>query len=527
MRRSLATLALAAALALLAHGAAAAYEGDTVDIMMASLLNSDLIGAATITSSTANGVHWPLTNSVGLGGLAKDKFISTDSCVNMNSMVEVLVAVAAITLQNDVKFAGASLDQALSTTHTPRGLSFGTITYTMLLTHTSTITDVDFSASEATAPTVVGTLAAFVEGYFVTSGALNAGVFDATIERAGSAAAYQHARANTALLAYILEKALVGKGLTLKQYISQEILVKFGMHSTFFLEPNGAPPGVMPHPAFTGTYSSPASATAASYADFFSGCIVDRTTASVTTHPAFAADFMAITTAADIERLAHNLFLTTAFDAVAQTMKGGPVLLATETNGIVGRGRGLMFFNGDTLCAGAIRNSVINQCPVSNLTTVVGYASARGSTRVGFFCTDSTASGKGLGVVCVTVVNVHSGTSGTAYDNMFALAAVSFQEAFGTVVVQASPTTAPRREGMEAEWFGVYVFLGFFLTVCFIVFGTMVIQYLLIPPSLSVVTNTQTAGGDQYGKPNPNAVTGPGVSPPRGGAFGDASPHPD
>lgn len=506
--------------------APAVISGEATRLMVTTVKATDgsLSGGSLLTQSGSSGIVWQQSMSFGFGGKDRTVAMGTDSCIGMNTMSELLIAYAAVKLQADTKFVD-SLDATVQGDFAPGGLTMANpgnnlpISYKMLMTHTSTISDSLFLARQANTPSTVGSLTNWVEQYFVSPGPrLNRAAFNTNLQP-GSASSFVQARANTALLAYALERALRGQPRYngLKDYIAQEILTPFGMGSTFFLEVDGSAPGLTPPPSFTGErFTSLTTASAAVYAPYFQGCIVDQFQSTVPIHPAWPADFMGYTTSSDMARFAFRLFVDQTSAAVSNLAlvmrERRSVLSGTPRHGQTGQGLGLMFFNGDVLCGSGLATKVIAQCPLTNASVIYGYASNRGGSSVGFFCTESTTV---IGdVVCVSVANVHSGATPATFDALFALASAAFQEQFGVLSVSTPAPTLPFRNEDETQVYGVLVFVGTYVTLLFIFFGTMLLQYLLLPAAIPPATSTGAIDLDKDGKPvdvekQPNYDDGP------------------
>lgn len=470
--------------------------GVTVELMINTIrrLDPTLIGAGVLVDSAAGGPITSLDRAKGMAGAQRDRLFTPDSCVSMNTMGELLVAYAGAQLLADTRFA-ASLDDVIDTTLSPAGLTLQAngqrLTYKMLLTHTSTITDALFGSFSTTAPNAVGTLTNFVESYFVTTGGqLNTAVFAGGTAAPGTANAYSPARANIALMAYILERVIVTRSVeqgTLQRYIFEKVLKPFKMSSTFFLKSDGRYPVVTAVPVFSTTYD-PDFTLSSNYNSYFTQCAADELAAR-TLHPAWPADFMGITTLRDMAKLARALVIESSTIGVLMQER---LLLtsapqATLRQAQVAQGLGLQYFNGDRICQLTTATSVVSSCPVTNLSSIVGYVAARGASLVGFLCHNP---GPATGFVCVSAAFVHGSSNAGSFDTVLQATGAAFQEVFGTTTVVTTPPQLPLRSGYDEEVFGVSVFFGVYLTLLAIFFGTMMIQWLCLPPSLSRVTNT-------------------------------------
>ena len=494
-------------------------QGDTPALMFSRLqaVDGSLTAAATMTLTKTGSVMWPLSQVYGQAGPSRNKKMSFDSCFAMHSMSEILVSYAAVKLLQDTNFA-TSLDDAIATAFSPSGLTMQNpnnqkaISYKMLMTHTSTIRDVNFGAATLATPNTVGTLAAFIDNYFVTTGGqLVSSVFVANKEP-GTASAYNFAKVNIALLAYILERIIANNNLgyaSLKHYIAQEVLTPFGMSSTFFLQPDGSAPGIVAAPDFSGSFTAAATGSSSAYASYFQGCIVDQTTVStVLIHPAYPADFMAYTTVSDLMALMNALFMDTRFQSISLLMKERLTVDASVAQQAQsGQGLSLVYYNGATVCDSGLNTLTIRSCSLSNVSTVVGYAVSRGTTTLGFFCSETSAFGQ----FCTASVFIYSSSATRSYDAPMAMAAAAFQEMTGTVTLTTpAPLPALRTEG-EERWFGVYVFIAVYLSIMIVIFGTSLLQYFFQPAALATNANTASATYAMGDIPGPSPRRGPTI----------------
>lgn len=525
MRTMRIVLAAAAAVVLLTTALSAPISaqllGSSVQLMQNFIGTGSVLGTVVQTWTRKNGLVSALSRAQGIAGEKRNQPVNIDSCVRMGRMSEVLVAYAAEKLRQSTGFA-KSLDEQIFVDYMPNKVAAvkpGTttpLTYKMLMTHTSTISDANFAAAEVTAPTGVPTLDFFVKSYFVSGSALNGGVF--VTGTPGTASAFLPARANTALLAFVLEQVLVAKSqpyANLKDYISREVLLPFGMASTFWLDTNGNAPGVTPTQVFSPPYGGASTTSTTLYAEYFTGCLHDKTTGSFTLHPAWPADHMGFTTVGDVSRLAYNLLISTANNAVALPLREKLVLEASATsNGQVAQALGLQFFDGDALCTAAKKDNVVADCPLSNASTVLGFAATAGPTSIAFFCTPATGTGitassvattdattttttsSSAHEICVSTAVLNGATTTSVVPNM-QLAGVAFQEAIGTVTLPSVTTPAPSgvmRSTSEENIYGISVLFGSFLTFVGVVILTFAVQKLLLPVAMAGITDTAATG---------------------------------
>lgn len=473
-------------------------QGEATQLLLNALFASDssLTGVGTMVVTENDGIEWPSSKVVGKGSLTTGitKVLSHDSCFSANTLMEMLVAAAATKLQQDTAFTN-SLDDIIPTTFTPSGVTLQNpttgrgITYRMLMQHTSTITDTGFATSAAKLPATVGTLESFVESYFVTpAGALITTVF--TTKEPGTPDSHVFARSNTALLAYVLGKVITARSLAfsgVQDYLYQTFLQPFGMSDTFFLTVDGSVPGTTYVPSFSGTYSVPSPSAAASYGATRGACIVDQMTGDIYIHPAYVSDYMPQTTVADLSKLVYFLFVKPTYASVTIAMKQLLLISAGTASAVgqSGRGLGIMYYSGTSVCAAGTASSVISSCPLGNSSVIYGNSYSRGRTTEGVICVDGTSSG----VLCVVSVKIHSTSATRTSTDILAITATAAQDIVGTVVAD---TTSFPSTSTEDPWFGVYVFIGVFGTVLLAYLVTQLFLFLFLQVSLASSTN---AGG--------------------------------
>lgn len=510
---------------LMCFSAVMAARGDVELLLYNTLRANDatIVAAGMSTINAEGSVLWEYTKARGLGNRALSTAMELDRCFHMNSLAELLVVMAALTMQADSPYA-STLDDTISTKYTPSNLTFTNplngfnVTYRELMQHTSSILDTNFMSFTTTSSTV-GSLASFVSAYFVvdSSGvpALNRNVF--STNQPGLAASYAFARANTALLSFVLENVIGDKGLPfsgLDDYIAQTFLQPFGMSSTFFLR-SAMFPGVTTIPSFSGVFPGGNFSNASFAARYFSGCVIDQMTASTTLHPAIYADFMGFTTMADLTRLIRGMFYpslpTTAssltLSNAVSLMMDSSISVTSSNARMAGQqrqGLGLMYFNGDTMCAAAKGTKVVDSCTVSNVSTVFGYVANRDFIETGFFCVDSDPSSTKQ-LTCVVATLLHTGSSVRSPTNLMAVAASTLQDLYGTFTVSAAPLTTATPAAVESEWFGVYCFLGVYLSIMGVYFSAQLIQWLFQPAALAQAADSGGAASLAYGaKVSPN-----------------------
>lgn len=490
----------------------ATRKGELTTLVYQSLADADasLIGGATIAIGK-DGPYWPSSQAFGRGVRAGQR-MDLSACTNMNTMFELLTSASLVKLFQDTQFT-PSLDDPIAASLSPFGIPIVNpttgvaVTYRHLMQHTSTITDSGFSAYTRTTPATVGSLASFVEAYLTTGsgGTLQPSAFSS--REPGSPSAYSFARANIALVAYIINRVISTQGLSylgVADYAFQNFVAPMGLSSTFFLQTDGSAAKVVAPPAYSGAFTGVDPTNAANYAAFYQNCIVDQdmTTSGVLIHPAFVSDYMPYTTAEDIARLVFNLFLSgkQRWTTVSNELRS--VFVLSQNSGRVpfqtATGLGLMFFDGQAMCDTALAAGVLSSCPLVNITRPYGYLTSRDKVQTGFVCGDDTS----IGPLCVVNTFVFSGASSSRDATAFvSLTAATFQDLAGDPFAASGVVVAPPEKD---EWFGVYVFLG--------VYGTLVVVYIITKiviywgMQISIAANTNTGGAAQLATPKKQSV---------------------
>lgn len=427
----------------------------------------------------------------------------TDSSVRMESAAELLITAAALKLVADSNLV--AIDQTIPSQLLPRAAqfvnpSFGTtaLTLKMLMQHTSTFSDAKFATWQKTSPDPVVDLRTFVEGYFLTTVnnqfTVASDVWHTTSIQPGTAAAYQYAKVNIAMLAYIVDQAIVanptlvsGTSKTVLGYIQEKIIAEFGMSNTFIRNVDGSFP----------TSSNPSGGviyTNAVVQDLTVGSVAVTTTA---THPAYFSAFMTYSSAADMAKLVRALFLETGTNwaTVGTTMKANTISLASVTNKVraqVGQGLGIFTFDGAQICADGVATGVITKCPLTTTSTVWGTVAVGEFSQVGVFCADTGS------VTCVTTTHSFLASSGTqkSYENAMAMAGTSVQLAVGDATTITTTTSA---NDSNSNLYGLWVFFGVLGVLLFVMAAAYFTEFVIQPAPIT------------SGVPVPAAMTmGPG-----------------
>lgn len=494
---------------------ATALRGDVNTLMYNTLKSSDatLVAASTSSISAMTSVMWQNTKSLGFGTKTQTVSNDIDRCLHMNTMSELLVVMAALQLQTESTFPAS--DKPLDTRWTPMNLTFRNpknsinITYKHLMQHTSSIVDTSFDSFVST--TSVGSQASFVKAYFTTTSistgavSLNGAVF--STNEPGLPTSYAFARANIALLSFIIESFIASDTLLSAQYpgglfdyITVKFLTPFGMSSTFFLGQDGSAPLLTTIPSFTGTFSGLNFSSNASTTTYFAGCVFDMMGPTRLLHPAKFADYMGYTTLGDITRLIRGMFFSTTYSTIVSLMKDIlSISSATaRTTGHIGQGLGLMYFSPATICSSGSLTNVISGCPLWNVTTVLGYVSNRDYVEQGFFCATPPGSAATAGLICTATQVLHTTASTRSALNVMAMSSATFQDLAGNVTVPQAPVPAAVPLQVQSQWFGVYCFIGVYLSLMGVHFGAQLLQWLFQPAALATAAESSGAASLAY-----------------------------
>jgi len=451
--------------------------------------DTTIFGAAVATQTTARQIP-ELTGAFGVRATESSSPYTIDSNVRINTMGELLVVAAALKLI-DSSALPISLDSPIPTQYLPRGVTFANpnspsnpLTMQMLMMHTSTISDARFNTFTTNAPTATLDLRSFVESYFLTSSGgtfrLADGVFT-TGATPGALASYSYARANTALLHYIVEQAIIAvPGLvsstekTALAYIHEQILAPLGMSNTFVRHRTGTFPKVtLPGGASTTLYS---------------GSVVEDVTSTggvattTTLHPAVFSDYMTYSTVSDLNKLARHLFVATngLLNSVGTRMKGAMQTISTSTppvTGFRGQGLGLMFFDGAAICAAAQATQIATRCPLTTDSRVWGFQGNGEYSQVGLYCAEIAAGT----TTCAVTAHSFRATGTTALksnDLSYAMAGTAMQFAAGDTSTLSQTTTVTNGRN---SLYGVWVFLGVLGVVAFVIVASYFTEYIIQP----------------------------------------------
>ena len=291
-----------------------------------------------------------------------------------------------------------------------------------------------------------------------------------------------------ALLAYIIQQIIAerptlisGEQKTVGAYIQELILAPLGMHSTYFLLPDGAVPAVQ-----TGIVSLSSNRVKEASA---SGAVSEQ----FPIHACYIADWMLMTSAGDISRLMKDLFVDTAgtFYAVGTSLLAGALAIKNSARpDIIKQAFGVQFFSADQVCSDYKASSASTLCPLSSKRDVWGVISAGTYSVVGGVCSKSPiVTGTTQTVSCVGSVHAHYASSAAKPASLaYVAATASLQQLYGDPSVLEGTTVTVDSQTKEGI-FGFYVFLALVAVIFAVFLAGYLSEYFLHPaPVTGVLT---------------------------------------
>lgn len=488
------------AFVVLLAGAALAQDVSTLESVFTYQASRDTsLNAATVLVQDTAGTKNKYSGAFGYSRRSQVKPMWLDSMVRVNNLGELLVTAAALKLVETSVLP--SLDSSIPAAFLPRQVPLVNpsatstpITLRHLMTHTSTLSDASFATSRRTSPTAVSDLSSFIIGYFITSSGgtnvLSSSIF--TTGTPGAAASYNYAKINTALLTFIIERAVIqnpslvtGGIYTALAYVRETIIAPLGLSNTITLTLVGGVPTVS-YPAGGQAWTN------AIVEDRMPGNIVVNTKPL---HPAYFSDYMTFMSTSDMARLARSLWLDTSTTSANLATVG--TTMRSVNNGVTvsnvagqnGQGLGIYYFNGATMCASALATNAVARCPLTAAHSVWGLVATGLMSQVAVYCTDAVSS---QNPTCVVTTHSFDDSSPNlkSADLSQAMAAAAFQLAIGdtSTVTQTTVTTSSR-----SSLYGVWVFLGVLGVLVFVLVASYFTEYIIQPaPVISGVPVPQS-----------------------------------
>ena len=462
--------------------------------------DATVMGLSFVTQNN-DGVSDRATASIGVSDVLTNQKLWQDNAFRMNTGSDTLFYALALRLVSLNLLP--PLTAAIPSQYFPRGVtdfynpSYPSvpITLEMLLRHTSTLTDTGFDAYRQTTPNgVVTDFTVFCESFF-TIPTTNNGVTTYSAAQAiwaasgsqsqpGATNSYRYARANTALLAFIINAAILGNPSivtgsvkTVAGYLQEQILAPLGMASTFRRNVDGAYPRT----------------TLPSNMDLYSGLPVTDITANgnaradVFIHPAYPSDYMFYTSTENVGRLVRALFIGGAagagglsLSAIGEQMKASPLLLSTAAVGRqqaqTGQAYGLMYFSGSTLCAATRLYAPAAECILTDRTVIFGSYSVGRTNMWGYFCLVNN------GVTSCSTAMLHY-FDATAKDPtmLFGVAGIMMSDALGAYDGDGSSQSGGSGKEFDEGLNGLWVALGTCLVIVFVIAAAYFTEYLVQP----------------------------------------------
>lgn len=433
--------------AILTYAAYATTISGSLSVLNQLISKNNRIYVATIATHDAEGIRSDGTGAVGTDVTKAPMF--ADSAMRGNFQFDHLLL--SIVVQSFITrqiLSGA--DSSISSSLLPRGVTLVNPAYTstpltlrQLLTHTSTLltsSAFDTSPSSSGGSNAVTDLVSFCDYYTVsnTGGtytqATNIWAMGAT---PGTAAAYSPSRANTVLLAYIVQQVITNRPSlvssaqkTVGAYVQEFVINGMGLSSTYFLLPTGQVPYVeLGLTSFSG--SKVAEHTSSGLA-----------ATSIPIHPAtIGSGVMLITSASDISKVMYKLFIqgTGAFAAIGASLENSLVeVTGLSSQGITHLGFGINKYSASLVCALAANAiSMSNGCSINSSPFMIGFGSTGTNSVTGAMCTDYSSYATGLVTtnskrICTATAIATNPTGGslTAAATVLPIAAGVANEAF-------------------------------------------------------------------------------------------------
>jgi CubicO group peptidase (beta-lactamase class C family) len=378
----------------------------------------------------------------------------SDTKFRMGNSGEIYVATAILNLIATSVLP--ALDTAISANLLPGGITFAnpsfpatSLTLRHLLTHTSTLTDARWTNFALNTPSTVLDLATFATSYFLTGtvGSYQVATDIWSSSNPGSSASYNYAKANIALLMFIVERATSTNNLvtstdkTCLAYVAEKIWTPLGMSNTFVRTLTGGIP-TSSYPAGVSVYASNSI-----HQDTTSAGTTVTAVTSIPLHPAYFAESMTYSTPTDMAKLNRALFLdsSSAFYTIGTTMRSGLVDLtsvstASKVTAQKGVSLGLRTFDGSQICSLAIGTAVVSACPLSSTSNVWGTVHAGTYSQFISLCSDASASSI---VFCTSIAVGHAAGTNAISPSLATVGSI-MQLAFGdqtSSTVLTNPTT--------------------------------------------------------------------------------------
>eukprot|EP00758_Cryptobia_borreli_P009793 Tbor_TRINITY_DN5514_c2_g1::TRINITY_DN5514_c2_g1_i1::g.13357::m.13357 len=383
--------------------------GEVIKVMNEIMTRNNMLNAVSVTTFDAQGMRTDATAAIGNHVTGSKLSTHIDTSVRGNFPFEhALVSIVILDLikSNELPQPDSTIPSALL----PCGVSFtsppfsGTsLTLRQLLSHTSTLTDnnrFDPSPKTNNGKASATDLSTFAKGYFcTTSESAITPASDIWIPdlQPGDIGSYSPSRANTVMLAFILQQLIKSKPALVSSrqksvgaYIQEQIIAPLGMTSTVFLLPDGTFPLLEGgHVYASGNYLSETNAGGVALTD-------------VRIHPStIGGGTMTLTSAVDVAKLLRALFLEvdTPFsaigDVIMKSMENIPqdkaAIRVSNDFSVVAVGLGFARYDPRGICSEATSSGVVTMpsgCAVdwAREVYIVGFISPGVSSLVSGMC---------------------------------------------------------------------------------------------------------------------------------------------
>ncbi|KPI83350.1 hypothetical protein ABL78_7618 [Leptomonas seymouri] len=433
-----------------------------------------------------------------------------DTAYRAGVLSDLMVSMAVMYLEatNELPFGrtGSISSTYLPSTYTSHpflvnpGFPSVPITLNMLLMHTSSITETNFSFGAAEAPGgTAPTLDTFVSSILSPSN----GIFSLTTQP-GLDSSYSYSRTNTAIASYVIERVLAASTSYstlsgISEFVFSIILAPLSLTNTFLLHRDGR---------YAHSTCPPTSNSCTDMRSF--KAIQDVNTegtkiqATYPIHASYFSDYMLYTTTADLVRLAKEVFLPDGFYYAAigaRMLATSQKVTATALPYITGRTPGLFRFDPNLLCETmykAVKDpSELPPCHVEGTlispdAAAFGMVATGGNTQVALICLPLVSNQTYCAVAALSFSTSSiwpSANSATGGSMAVGLAMASIPHLVREPYLTIMATPAPQLNG----WF---IFVGVVASLAVVVFAAFVADYFIQPaPPAKIIAPVMAGSG--------------------------------
>jgi CubicO group peptidase (beta-lactamase class C family) len=470
----------------------ASADPSVVRALLEGFVNNDpTVLGASVSAVDDTGLRMDAAASAGYSRTDLAQRMAPNIAVRAGTLGELLLAAVVVQLQQESILPQA--DETIPARLLPGGLIFFNpnfpgqpLSIRMLLTHTSSLQDpLRFEQNPAlvASGSTAQSLQTFGNDFFTTTSTGTRSVRSDIWSSAqpGLTASYRYARVNIALLAYVVQLAMADNTQlatvpTVGALIQERILARLGMTSTYFMLPDGRAPFVQ-----------------AGLANLASTKQVEPSTFQI--HAAYVADYMCLTSSADLVKLGNALFVqrTGALRVIGVTMlQSFRTLSVVDTNrgNMREQGFGIVSFDTTHLCNvwRASGGSSLT-CPFVSTRRVYGYTASSEAATVALLCQDApltttTAAPSSTPVVCTSAAFTRRASSPArvSIDRALAAAAEAHnQQQSQTLNSRAGVVIVRPVDQTRDVSYGLTVFVLVVLAIFFVIILSYIIEFIVRP----------------------------------------------